>query len=118
MSKFNTDTNAWFENLIQFGKTPSPLKDQIIALAKVDIPNRRRLEKMIELIEQLPAKFLPMLYQAKAILNRKYSKRGKDNEFKLTYNNISKWRGQCSATSEFFSMIDQAITYEDDLVKS
>jgi hypothetical protein len=110
---FYQQVDQWFEPLSVFGTQPSPLKDQIAELANAAIPNRRRLEKMIPLLEQLPADLKTLLVpQANAIIAGEYS-RGSKKSFKYAYNRISRWQGQCSATSELFSQIRQAITYND-----
>jgi len=109
---FYQQVDQWFEPLSVFGTQPSTLKDQIAELANAAIPSRHRLEKMIPLLEQLPARLKNKLVpQANAIIAGEYS--GRSNSFRFTYNRISKWQGQCSATSEFFSQIRQAITYND-----
>jgi hypothetical protein len=112
-SNFSMQVDEWFSRLSEFGNETSELKDQIVELSSANIPNRRRLDKMILLLEQLPAtpQFVKLITQANAIITGDYSGRGK--EFKFAYNRVSRFQGQCSATSEFFSMIRQAITYND-----
>jgi hypothetical protein len=112
---FYQQVDEWFEPMIAFGDNPSPLKDQIAELANAAIPSRRRLEKMIPLLEQLPPDLKSRLVpQANSIIAGEYS-RGNKRSFKYAYNRVSRWQGQCSATSEFFSMIRQAITYNDGI---
>lgn len=111
---FYQQVDQWFDSLGKLGQRFKPLKAQIVELVSAAIPNRRRLEKLIPLLEQLPARLQAKLVpQAKAIMAGEYSGQGSSKSFRFRYNSISIWQGQCSATSEFFSMIRQAITYND-----
>jgi hypothetical protein len=110
---FSQHVDGWFEPMIRFGAKPSDLKTQIVALTDRSLtPNRRSLEKVIGLLEQLPKRLRTKLVaQAKAVLNREYT--GPKKTFRFTFSTHSPLSGQCSATSEFFSMLRQAITYND-----
>ena len=111
---FYQQVDQWFGPLSTYGKKGTKLKVQIAELAAAAIPNRRRLEKMIPLLGQLPARLKAKLVpQAQAVMSGEYSGPGRSKSFRFRYNAISIWQGQCSATSEFFSMIRQAITYND-----
>lgn len=112
-SQFNKDNSEWWASLLEWGTQPTPcdLKLDIVDVAKSDIPNRERLDIMIELLELLPDGLRELLVtQAKAIIDGKYKK-----EFRNRYNKISYLAGQCSTTSAFFSQIRQAVTYNDPL---
>lgn len=111
---FYQQVDQWFDSLGKLGQRFKSLKNQIADLTNAAIPNRRRLEKLITLLEQLPARLKAKLVpQAQAIIAGEYSGRGSGKSFRFTYNKISRWQGQCSATSEFFSQVRQAITYND-----
>lgn len=111
--QFNKDNGEWWEKLLEWGTqaTPSDLKLDIVDVAKSDIPNRKRLDIMIELLEKLPEELKGLLVtQAKAIISGKYK-----SEFGRRYNDMSHWQGQCSNVSAFFSQIRQAVTYNDPI---
>lgn len=109
---FSQHCHEWYGDLIEYGNTPSELRTQILTLASANIANRRRLEQMIPLLEQLPeALRVKMVKQGKAILNLEYAGRGRP--FRFSFNTHSRWQGQCSAASEFFSMIQQGLAYND-----
>jgi hypothetical protein len=98
---YDEHIESWFDGLV---KTENSEKwHPIITLSKT-IPNRRQLEKMIELFSLLPAQFSRKLKrQARAIIRGDFR-----NEFRFRYSRTHK---NSSTTSCFFSFIYQALTY-------
>lgn len=107
-------TDVWFDPLAEasaeLAHMPS-IKQANAILQR--IPNKRNLLILIALIENSLVKFVAqenawkkVLEQARAIIAGDFK-----DKFRFRYNRISRIKGQCSATSELFSLLRQAITY-------
>lgn len=108
-SKFDAATSVWFGSIASRSaklakhKTFEKLND---LFNPFKIPNKRRLLQLIEMarISRKP-EWQAVVRQASAILAGEYS------EFRFRYNRVSPLKGQCSATSAFFSSLRQALNY-------
>ena len=115
---FYDAVDSWFERMIRYSRSHHRKDPALCALDRVvadrfNVPNHRRLNQAIQHIRMLknPILMRKLLSQTVQIVNGAYDGRGK--EFGRRYNAVSPLKGQCSVTSEFFSMLAQAMAYED-----
>ena len=112
--RFNNDTYIWFSVIADtsYSWSKHPVIKEIKAILK-EIPNKKNLLKVIYLIKTnyRADGWMDFLKQAKDVVAGKYDGRGYKKEFRRRYNTVSRLSGQCSATSELFALLDQALNY-------
>ncbi len=102
---FSEYTDTWFSEVIDYGRPATSLMekaDEILAL----VPNRKNLERLYNEVLDRAGMFSSADKHAKAILNKEFRK-----EFRFQFSTMHRTKGQCSATSEFFSLLRQALHY-------
>lgn len=101
---FSEMTNWWFDRLVE---SKDPAKAEILTIAQkhATSANVKRMREVVTKIEDVRLR--------NAIQTHLDTLKNFKPEFKRIYAYYPAWRGQCTAASELFSMLKQAVTYND-----
>ena len=103
MKYFTEETDKWFDGV----KVDDKAKANILNFIKEKAPTRKNLEGLMKLLYD--AELDGMYATAQDIINGEFS-----HEFRFRYHDSKRdFPGKVSATSSFFSIVKQAITYND-----
>ena len=103
MKYFNKETDKWFDDV----KVEEKAKAGILNFIREKAPTRRNLEGLMKLLYD--AGLDGMYATAQDIINGEFS-----HEFRFRYHDSKRdFPGKVSATSSFFSIVKQAISYND-----
>ena len=107
---FNKDTDKWFDDVVKKSKKLKGNKEAEAALAICD--KEATKDNLVKLKSQI--KELPLSDSVKSHLEKNIDSiiSGHYNEFRLSYGGKRGSGGKKSAASEFFSLFEQAITYD------
>lgn len=108
--KFRESTDQWFSDLIDYAdKHPCPATQCLLAAVN-RFPVKRNLDTVRYWIGYIKD---TKLRQAILATINDLKSFGRGREFKFTYHTYPRWSGQCSACGTTFSLIRQALTYNN-----